>query len=354
MAARPVVAVKPREHELSGGAAEPHRILGHDAEARVEGIGQQDVVEADHRQLVLEAERVDRAHGADRDQVLAREERRGRITAAEELACGLIRVDAPKPRMPDQVKILSQAVLREGLAVPPQTLGSGEHLRAVAEEADPAVARRDQVLDRRARTPRVVGHDRVGVEERGRAVDEGECDAGGALALQVGAVLHRAGDDQPVDPARAERLGELALALGLLVGAADERQHAPLARRVLDAAVDRPEERIGHVLEDESDARRLPIRAAQGARREVVPVAQQLDGVAHALGEVAAHALAAVDHPRDRAEADAGNGRHLAHRRPAPRPARRGLHPHAARYYASKKTIARVDVVLPWQYGSGS
>ena len=239
--------------------------------------------------------------------------------------------------MPDQVEILSQAVLREGLAVPPQPLGGGEHLGPVAEEADPAMARGDQVGDRGARAARVVGDDGVGVEEVGRAVDEGQRHAGRALALQVGAVVHGARDDQAVDAARAERLGQLPLALGLLVGAADQREHAALAGRVLDPAVDGAEERIGHVLEDEADAGRLPIRAAQGARREVVPVAQQLDGVAHPVDEIGADAVPAVDHARDRAQAHAGDRRHLAHGRPAPRPALRGLHPHGGAYYGVKE-----------------
>ena len=70
-----------------------------------------------------------------------------------------------------------------------------------------------------------------------------------------------------------------------------------------------------------------PVRAAQRARRQVVPVAEQLDGVAHAHDEVVAHPGAAVDHARDRAEAHAGDRRHLAHRRPARAPALRGLRP---------------------------
>ena len=81
----------------------------------------------------------------------------GGLLPLEQLACGLIRVDPTELRMPDQVEILSEAVLRERLAVPPQTLGGGEHVRPVAEEADPAMARRDQVGDRGARAADVVG-----------------------------------------------------------------------------------------------------------------------------------------------------------------------------------------------------
>ena len=270
------------------------------------------------------------ARDADRDQVLAREQRRGRVRAAEEVACGLIRVDTPKPRMPDQVEILSQAVLREGLAVPPQTLGGGVHLRAVAEETDPAVARGDQMGDGRARAAGVVGDHRVGVDEVRRAVDEGQRHPGRSLPQQVGDVRHGGRDDQAVDPARAERRRELAFSVGLLVGAADEREHATFARGVLDAAVHGSEEGVRDVLEDQADAGRLAVRAAQRARGQVVPVAEQRDGVADPLDEVAADALATVDDARDRAQAHARDGRDLAHGRPAAGPPLGGLHPHGA------------------------
>ena len=62
----------------------------------------------------------------------------------------------------------------ERLAVAAAALGGGEHRRAVAEEGDPAVAGREQVLDGGPRAAGVVGHDRVGVDEARRAVDEHE------------------------------------------------------------------------------------------------------------------------------------------------------------------------------------
>ena len=286
---------------------------------------------------------MDRADRPDRDQVLAREERGGRIVAAKQVGCGLIRVDPPELRMADQAQILCQAVLSEGLLVPPQPLRSREDVRPVAEEADPRVPRRDQVRDRARRAAGVVGHDRVGVEEARRAVDEHQRHAGRALAQQVGAVVDRGGDDQAVDAAGAERLGELDLPLGLLVGAAHEREHAARPRDVLHPAVDRPEERVRHVLEDQADARRLAVRPAQRAGGEVVPVAEQLDRLAHPADEIVAHAVAAVDDARDGAEAHARDGRDLAHRRAARGAPLRLVHPHGRRYYASKKTISRLD-----------
>ena len=218
-------------------------------------------------------------------------------------------------------------MLRERLPVSPQTLRGGEYVRPVTEEADPAMTRRDQVGDGGARAADVVGEHRVGVDEPGRAVDEDQRDAGRAIAQQVGAVAHGAGDDQPVDAARAERRRELALALGLLVGAADQREDPALAGDLLHAPVHRAEERVRHVFEDQPDAGRLAVRAAQRAGREVVPVAQQLDRVAHAHDEVLAHPGAAVDHARHGAQAHAGDRRHLAHGRAPGAP---GLHGHRA------------------------
>ena len=49
------------------------------------------------------------------------------------------------------------------------------------------------------------------------------------------------------------------------------------ARDVLDPAMDAGEERVRHVLEDQADRRRHPVRAAQRAGGVVVPVAEQLD-----------------------------------------------------------------------------
>ena len=89
-----------------------------------------------------------------------------------------------------------------------------------------------------------------------------------------------------------------------------------------------PKNGFDDVLEDQPDARRLAVGPPQRARGEVVAVAEQLDRVAHAHREVGPHAVAAVDHARDRAEAHAGDRRDLAHRRAARRAPLRVLHPH--------------------------
>ena len=349
---RPVEAVEAREQQLRGRPPQRRRILGHHRHPRLDHVGQGDVVEAHDGDLVLEAEHVDRPDRAHRDQILTREERGGWILAPQELHRGLIGVDAPETRMPNQVEILSDVVSRQRLAVSAIALGGGEHVWAVAEEADPAVAGGDQVLDRGAGAAGVVGDGRVGVDEARRAVYEGQREARRPLAQEVGVVADGAGDDQPVDAARHERVGQLALAVGLLVGAADEGEHAALAGNVLDPAMHRAEERVRDVLEDHADRRRQAVRPPQRARGEVVAVAQQRDRVAHALGEVGSHTGTAVDHPRDRAEAHAGDRRDLAHRWPARPAPLRVLHPHNRRPYSFKKTISRLDCNERCRYGA--
>ena len=134
----------------------------------------------------------------------------------------------------------------------------------VAEEADPAVAGGQQVRGGREGAAGVVAQHAVGVDEGRRAIDEHERHAGVALGLQVGVVAARRHHDQPVDAAREERLRELALARAVLVGAADQRQHAAGTRDGLDAAEHRGVERVRDVLEDEPDARRRGDRRVAG------------------------------------------------------------------------------------------
>jgi hypothetical protein len=127
---------------------------------------------------------------------------------------------------------------------------------AVAAVADARVARAEQVRSRLAGAAGVVGEHDVGVDEARRAVDEYDRDAGLAVAHEVAVVGAGGHDDEPVDAARQERLDEVALALGVLVGAAGERQHTALARDVLDAALERGVEGVRDVVEDEASGAR--------------------------------------------------------------------------------------------------
>ena len=63
-----------RRANSSSAALRPSAVgvLGDDREPGLDDVGERDVVEADERDVVLQAEVVERAHGADRDEVLAR------------------------------------------------------------------------------------------------------------------------------------------------------------------------------------------------------------------------------------------------------------------------------------------
>lgn len=74
-------------------------------------------------------------------------------------------------------------------------------------------------------------------------------------------------DHQAVHPPLTEAVYELALASGILIGAADEAQHPSGASHLLEAAMDRGEERVGHVLET-----RPTLAELQSARRSVLAV----------------------------------------------------------------------------------
>jgi hypothetical protein len=153
-------------------------------------------------------------------------------------------------------------------------------------------------------------------------VHEDHRHAGLEVTQEVGVVALDGRDHEPVHPAVAKPVDELALALRILVGAADEREHAPGASHLLDPAVNRGEEGIGDVLDDQPDAGRGAIGTPQRAGGEVAPVSEERHGLADALGEIGAHRSVAVHHARHGARADPREGGHVVHRR-APARARR-------------------------------
>jgi hypothetical protein len=106
----------------------------------------------------------------------------------------------------------------------------------------------------------VAEHD-VGVDELARPVHEDHRHAVVAVARQVALVAPRRRDDEAVEAPGAEGLGEAALALGVIVGAAGDGQHAAAPGHLLHPAMHRGEEGVGDVLEDQADARGQPVGA---------------------------------------------------------------------------------------------
>ena len=125
-------------------------------------------------------------------------------------------------------------------------------------------------------------------------------------------------DDQAVDAAREHGLDQLALALGVLVGAAGEGDHAARARATSSTprwmAEKNGFETSSKIRPSEADS---AVRAAQRAGGVVVAVAEHLDRALDLDGELRRDRRAAVDDARDRAEADARDRGDVLHRRPA-------------------------------------
>jgi hypothetical protein len=179
---RALIPVQPREDQLGRLAADAGGVLGDDGDARLEHVGEWDVVEPDERDRSMDAELVERLERSERDQVLRGEQRGGWILPLEESARARLDAAGAERRVVDEPWVLADAVLRERLAVSPQPLCRGEDLRLIAEEGDPAVAAGDEVRDGRSSAPDVVAEDRVSVEELRRAVDEDQTDPGGGVA----------------------------------------------------------------------------------------------------------------------------------------------------------------------------
>ena len=127
----------------------------------------------------------------------------------------------------------------------------------VAEKADAAMSVTEEVLNSCSGPLDVVGRDAVGVQVARRPVDEHERGTRPSLLVQIRMVVTRGHDDDPVDPAVAERADQLAFTVRILVAAPGEDEHAAFAGRVLDGAMKCGRERVRHVLEHESDRLRL-------------------------------------------------------------------------------------------------
>ena len=162
----------------SWAALRPSRrsVLGDHGDRRIEQVGELEVVEADQRDPVRAARQ--HPHRGDGHPVVAGEQGGDRLGSRQH------RVQrGPHPvrgrgahRAP--VGVDRQARGRHRLAVAAQPLGRGVDARLVADEADPAVAVRDEVGDAVAGPARVVGEHHVRVEPAGRPVHEHGGDAG--------------------------------------------------------------------------------------------------------------------------------------------------------------------------------
>src|SRR4051812_26252967 len=97
---------------------------------------------------MLQLELVQRGHGLDRDQVLAREHRGWGLRASHQLARDAVGVAWLVQVLKDEVALFRYPPAGQRRAIPTEALARREHLLAVPEVGDPAMPAREQVLAR--------------------------------------------------------------------------------------------------------------------------------------------------------------------------------------------------------------
>ena len=112
------VAVESSEQKVGRRPADRLRILGDDRDRRVEDVGERDVVEADQRDPAFEPGAPERPDAADREEVLAGEERRRRVGEREQRLDGGRGGFGVTKSGPDQLVVAADPGLLERLAVP--------------------------------------------------------------------------------------------------------------------------------------------------------------------------------------------------------------------------------------------
>ena len=174
----------------------------------------------------------------------------------------------------------------------------------------------DQVLHGPAGTTPVVGADQV---DPGEVVDleiqQHHRRAPTDLLGDHGVFATGRDDDESVDPPSDQPLEDGVAAFARAIGASGYDDVAPVPGDVLEAAVDRREERVGDVERDETDRRTSGAVSPQQLGAMVGTVAEGGDRGADAISDHVTHGALVVDNPRDRLHAHAGGGGHVAHRR---------------------------------------
>ena len=161
----------------------------------------------------------------------------------------------------------------------------------------------------------VVRSHAVRVEMPSRSVEEHEGGARLLLDVEIRVIVARRHDDDPVDAPVAKRADQLTLAVGILVAAAGEEENATLAGRVFDGAMKLRRERVGDVLEHESDRLSLSTETAERRRVRITPVVELLDRPLYSGLELRTDSGLGIDHARHRLQGDTGKAGDIDHRR---------------------------------------
>src|SRR5712691_9361354 len=97
----------------------------------------------------------------------------------------------------------------------------------------------------------------------GRPVDEDERCPGALLAIEIGVVIARRHDNDPVDTPVAKGTDQLTFAKWVFVAAPSKDENASSASCVLDRSMERRGERVRNVLQDEPNRLRLAAKPPQ-------------------------------------------------------------------------------------------
>ena len=306
MLARPGVAVKAGEEQLCGHTAHGVGVLGHDSDTRIEHVGEIEVVEPDEGDEVLQVVTMKCAGGPDGDEVLAREEGRGGLVGRQlkqslgRLLCGRARVQIAE----DEALLDADPGRAQSVGVALHAVAGGSDIGQVAEERDATMPRGDEMLDSLARSRPVRGKDGVRIEETRWAVDEDHREACLDLVAQVRMIEAGRHHDESVDAPCDQGTGDLTLLDRVLVEASGHDREPAFGRGIVDGAMHRAEERIGHVLEHEAEHPRAASSSSQARGGQVGPVVQLPRGTLDPLGQFFRYPDLAIDDAGDRLDAD--------------------------------------------------
>ena len=231
---------------------------------------------------------------------------------------GPVRARGVADALHDQAGVDGDVPGGERVAVARKALHRGRDRAPVAQVGDAPVAHRREVPHPFGGADGVGGEHRVDRQVARLAVDAHDRRSPPQLAREMGLVVARGREHQPVDVPRAELLGQRPLAVGVLVEAGREHEHPPRHGHVLHRALDGRRERVGHVFEEQSDRGRPVIGTAQDPSAGVRTKVEVLDGLPYPSLQQGGDTALFVDDPGDGFEADLRLRGDVAHRGTSP------------------------------------
>jgi hypothetical protein len=264
----------------------------------------------------MPAEFAERPDHADRDEVLAGEDRRGRVGAGEEIDRG-----APGGRL--VVQVLDDGDLAgcnagrsELLEEPASALLGGADGRTVAEVREPAVPALEQVPGGEGGAVAVVADHGVGGHSGRFAVDEDHGRAASQLRRQVRLTLGHRGEDEAVDAATEECRDRRLLTCRVVVEAGGEHRDAPAQGHIFDRPVNGAGEGVVDAADEQAERARPAVGPPEVPRVQVGLVVQGARRCQYLRGRGGGDIGLAVDDARDGLHADARERGDVPHGRP--------------------------------------